>query len=89
MTLSNVCTGKINVISCYESYETCSMESTISNHRCDNCLISSQYYTLFETKDNEFKNCYNSIAILNLPSGYYLIMDIGINVILNVKNVLH
>ncbi len=70
--ISSICTGTINVISCYESCKTCSQEPNLPNHRCESCLASSQYYTLYKTRNDSIKNCFNSTTILSLEHEYYL-----------------
>ncbi len=52
--------------------ETCSDESYLSSHRYETCLTSSKYYPLIDTRDNSYKNCYDSTTILSLEHGYYL-----------------
>ena len=71
-TISSGCKGTITVYSCYESCETCSDEPYLLSHRCENCLTSSKYYPLIETRDDSIKNCYDYTTILTLTPGYYL-----------------
>ncbi len=72
-SLSNVCEGTINIMSCNESCHTCSGEEIPLSHRCSQCL--NGYYPLSERASDTVKNCYNSTTILELDNGYYYDTD--------------
>ena len=70
-TFSNICSGTINVFSCYESCFSCLESSNKTQHKCIKCSTDNGYFRLEKNTIKPF-NCYNSKTIKELSDGYYL-----------------